>query len=62
MTDGIRIVFEDVAKRFDAYDWNVIRVSNANDLGELAAAYKDFLAHAQQPISIFPLKFSDICS
>ena len=43
---------EDVAKRFDAYGWNVVRVSNANDLDELAAAYKDFLATDDKPTMI----------
>ena len=40
---------EDVAKRFEAYGWNVTRVSNANDLGELASAYNDFLATDDAP-------------
>jgi len=29
---------EDVAKRFDAYDWRVINVENANDLGQVDIA------------------------
>ncbi len=43
---------EDVAKRFDAYGWNVLRVSSANDLGELATAYNAFLATDDQPTII----------
>jgi len=43
---------EDVAKRFDAYGWNVLRVSSANDPGELAAAYNAFLATDDKPTII----------
>ncbi len=43
---------EDVAKRFDAYGWNVVRVSSGNDLGELASAYKEFLATDDRPTMI----------
>ena len=43
---------EDVAKRFDAYGWNVVQVADANDLDELAAAYKDFLATDDKPTII----------
>ena len=40
---------EDVAKRFEAYGWNVVRVSSANDLDELAGAYTTFLATDDKP-------------
>jgi transketolase len=43
---------EDVGKRFDAYGWHVVRVSNANDLGEVAAAYNEFLATDDRPTMI----------
>lgn len=43
---------EDVAKRFEAYGWNVLHVSNANDLTELAKAYNDFLATDDKPTFI----------
>ena len=43
---------EDVAKRFDAYGWNVVRVSDANDLGELAGALNAFLATDDKPTII----------
>ncbi len=43
---------EDVAKRFDAYGWNVLHVSSANDLGELAAAYNAFLTTDDKPTII----------
>jgi transketolase len=43
---------EDVAKRFDAYGWNVVQVADANDLGQLAAAYDAFLATDDRPTLI----------
>jgi len=43
---------EDVAKRFDAYGWKVIQVADANDLGQLAAAYNAFLTTDDQPTII----------
>jgi transketolase len=43
---------EDVAKRFDAYGWNVLHVSSANDLGELATAYNVFLTTDDKPTII----------
>ncbi len=43
---------EDVAKRFDAYGWKVVRVSDANDLAQLAAAYNAFLTTDDQPTII----------
>jgi transketolase len=43
---------EDVAKRFDAYGWKVVRVSDANDLVQLAAAYHAFLTTDDHPTII----------
>jgi transketolase len=43
---------EDVAKRFDAYGWKVVQVSDANDLAQLAAAYNAFLTTDDQPTII----------
>ncbi|MGH6736705.1 MAG: transketolase [Methyloceanibacter sp.] len=43
---------EDVAKRFDAYGWKIVHVADANDLGQLAAAYNAFLATDDQPTII----------
>jgi transketolase len=43
---------EDVAKRFDAYGWKVVRVSDANDLVQLAAAYNAFLTTDDHPTII----------
>src|SRR3990170_4080284 len=40
---------EDVAARFVAYGWNVTRVTDANDLGQLARAYEEFLATKDRP-------------
>jgi transketolase len=34
---------EDVAKRFEAYGWNVTHVTDANDLDQLSKAYNNFL-------------------
>jgi transketolase len=43
---------EDVAKRFDAYGWNVVRVADANDLSQVSAAYDAFLATEDRPTLI----------
>jgi transketolase len=43
---------EDVAKRFDAYGWKVVQVADANDLGQLVAAYNVFLSTDDQPTLI----------
>ncbi len=48
-----RIAFtEDVAARFIAYGWNVIRVSDANDLEMLCRAYQTFLDTHDRPTLI----------
>ena len=43
---------EDVATRFLAYDWNVTRVGDANDLDMLTRAYETFLATRERPTLI----------
>ncbi len=43
---------EDVAARFKAYGWQVIRVPDANDLDLLESAYGTFLQSAGQPTLI----------
>ena len=43
---------EDVATRFLAYDWNVMRVGDANDLDMLAHAFETFLATRERPTLI----------
>ena len=43
---------EDVAARFLAYGWNVTRVSDANDLDMLTAAYQTFLNTHDRPTLI----------
>ena len=43
---------EDVAKRFDAYGWNVVHVRDANDLGELSGALNAFLGTDDRPTII----------
>lgn len=43
---------EDVAKRFEAYGWNIVQVADANDLSQVAAAYDAFLATADRPTLI----------
>ncbi len=43
---------EDVATRFLAYDWNVIRVSDVNDLDMLTHAFETFLATRERPTLI----------
>src|SRR3546814_9587988 len=40
---------EDTGARFAAYGWNVVRVSDANDLNALTDAYQEFLAAADKP-------------
>lgn len=43
---------EDVAGRFMAYDWNVLRVGDVNDLDLLAHAFDTFLATRDRPTLI----------
>ena len=43
---------EDVSKRFEAYGWNVVTVSDANDLNQLDKAYKAFLQTNDRPTLI----------
>jgi len=43
---------EDVGKRFEAYGWNVIHVTDANDLKMLADAYNGFLDTKDRPTLI----------
>ncbi|MCA8881450.1 MAG: transketolase [Rhodobacteraceae bacterium] len=43
---------EDVAKRFEAYGWNVIKVEDANDLDALDRAFKTFRATTDRPTFI----------
>jgi transketolase len=43
---------EDVMTRFVGYGWNVTRVSDANDLGMLARAFKTFLSTDHKPTLI----------
>jgi len=43
---------EDVGKRFEAYGWNVIHVTDANDLKMLADAYNGFLNTKDRPTLI----------
>ncbi len=43
---------EDVAKRFEAYGWNVTHVENPNELGQLTKAYDEFLATDDRPTMI----------
>ncbi len=43
---------EDVAGRFLAYGWNVLRVSDANDLDRLQLAFKQFYATKNRPTLI----------
>ncbi|MGH2588954.1 MAG: transketolase, partial [Dehalococcoidia bacterium] len=40
---------EDVASRFLAYGWNVVRVGDANDLEQLSQAYQTFLNTTDRP-------------
>ncbi len=43
---------EDVAARFLAYGWNVTRVTDANDMAQLARAYQEFLDTEHRPTLI----------
>jgi transketolase len=43
---------EDVAARFTAYDWNVVTVADANDLGATGRAIEDFHAENERPTLI----------
>ncbi len=43
---------EDVAARFLAYGWNVVRVTDPNDLDRVERAYRAFLATADRPTLI----------
>ncbi|HET6196075.1 MAG TPA: transketolase [Acetobacteraceae bacterium] len=43
---------EDVAARFLAYGWNVLRVTDANDMERLETAYRGFLAVDDRPTMI----------
>jgi len=43
---------EDVAERFTAYGWNVLHVTDANDLDMLAKAYNGFLQTQDRPTLI----------
>jgi transketolase len=43
---------EDVAARFLAYDWNVTRVTDPNDLDQLDRAYRAFAAEHSRPTLI----------
>lgn len=40
---------EDVIARFKAYGWHVAEVADANDLGQVAAAYQEFLSTDDRP-------------
>jgi transketolase len=43
---------EDVGERFRAYDWNVLHVTDANDLNALTHAYQNFLQTNDRPTLI----------
>ncbi len=43
---------EDVGARFEAYGWNVVHVSDANDLGQLESAWASFHATKDRPTLI----------
>jgi transketolase len=43
---------EDVATRFSAYGWNVVRVHDANDLDDIQLAVRVFLATSDRPTLI----------
>jgi transketolase len=43
---------EDVGNRFEAYGWNVLRVDDANDLGALDRAFRQFRKTDDQPTLI----------
>jgi transketolase len=43
---------EDVAARFLGYGWNVTRVTDANDTGQIARAFQDFVGTQDRPTLI----------
>lgn len=43
---------EDVAKRFEGFGWNVLRVDDANDIPALKQAYESFVATDDKPTLI----------
>ncbi len=43
---------EDTAKRFESYGWNVLHVTDANNLGDLQAAYAKFIGTTDKPTFI----------
>ncbi len=43
---------DDVGKRFEGHGWNVVHVTNANDLDMLTKAYEAFLAQKEKPTMI----------
>jgi transketolase len=43
---------EDVATRFIAYGWKIVRVGDANDLGRLSAAFEAFQRETERPTLI----------
>ena len=43
---------EDVSKRFKGYKWNVVHVTDANDLGQLSKAHETFLETKDRPTLI----------
>jgi transketolase len=43
---------EDVATRFQAYGWNILRVSDANDVGSIGRAFETFRATKGRPTFI----------
>jgi transketolase len=43
---------DDVGSRFEGYNWNVLRVSDANDLNELRRAYKTAVETTDRPTMI----------
>ena len=43
---------EDVAKRFEAYGWNVVKVADVNDLNALRHAFDEFEAETARPTLI----------
>merc|ERR1719333_71894 len=45
-------ISDDIPTRFMAYGWNVLRVSDANDLGSLSRAFTGFKKEKQRPTLI----------
>merc|ERR1719183_1782505 len=45
-------ISEDVATRFIAYGWNVLRVGDANDVGALSRAFLGFQRERERPTLI----------